>query len=147
MPLLSKDQTRRNSGSARRMSVVEVSDGPPAILASRDQELRTRADDRNRQQVRIPDLASFAGEEQASRFLRRALRTSNVELTVEEGDDTQKLARRLATELIDELKTSQWQLAASLDAVDLFEALDKKFGRKTQPKNEEAAPDASPPPP
>src|SRR5207244_9106213 len=107
----------QNISRQLREAILEMSDDPAAILASLDQELRMSADDRNRQQVRIPDLVSIVGEEQASRFLRRALRTSNVELTVEEGDDTKKLARRLATELIDELKTPQWQFAASLDAV------------------------------
>jgi hypothetical protein len=121
-------------------ALLEMSDDPAAILAALDQQVTAAAKSRGPQAIRVPDIVSIAGSEAASTFLRRALRTANIQLDVHEGDETRALARRLAVELINDLKTPQWQLASSLDATDLFEAMDKKFGSKTTKAETETEP-------
>lgn len=74
----------------------------------------------------LPDLVTLAGEKRAEQLLRRAL-VVPVSIRVEVGDQTRALAQRLALELIDQLKVPQWRLIQTLDAVSLYEALQKKF--------------------
>ncbi len=76
--------------------------------------------------VNVPDLVTLVGQERAEKLLRSAL-AAPVQLTVAVGDDTRALAQRLALEMADQLKVAQWQLVCTLDAVPLYEALEKKF--------------------
>src|ERR1700677_2812122 len=64
-------------------------------------------------------------------------------------NETSRLAQELALELIDQLKTPQWGLVNSLGAVDLSEALNKRFGVRTNslpsvPGLSNIIPDANP---
>ncbi|MCI0365877.1 MAG: hypothetical protein L0219_18615, partial [Phycisphaerales bacterium] len=77
----------------------------------------------------MPNLVTLVGTNQAEAFLRRVLVEEDVLLSIEGGTATHRLAQRLALELVDKLKTSQWQLVNSLDAVELYEALDKRFAK------------------
>lgn len=79
------------------------------------------------ERVELPDLVTLVGPALAETVLRRALVAPNAEFSVETGDATRKLARKLALELVPKLKTPQWTLAHSLDAASLFEALEKRF--------------------
>jgi tetratricopeptide (TPR) repeat protein len=57
--------------------------------------------------------------------------TPNIVLRFERANETSRLAQKLALELMDQLKTPQWGLVNSLDAVDLYEAMDKHFATQT----------------
>lgn len=77
----------------------------------------------------VPDLVTIAGPDKAKELLTRALKADRI-LRISTGDETAKLARQLALELIDVSKRPQWGLCASLDAIDLYEATLKKFPPK-----------------
>jgi len=66
-------------------------------------------------------------EQRASAFFRRVFTNSTFELSISQGEETRKLARGLALEMVADLKAPQWQLACSLDGGTLFEALEKRF--------------------
>ncbi|MEA3186271.1 MAG: hypothetical protein QOD99_101 [Chthoniobacter sp.] len=83
--------------------------------------------------LEVPDLVSLVGEKKASVFLRAALRTDRLQISITEGDETRKLARKLALGMIADLKVPQWSLAQSLDATVLYEAMVKRF-----PQNDES---------
>lgn len=85
-----------------------------------------------------PDLVTLVGEAKAESLLRRAV-VVPVMLEVAEGEETQRLARRLAVELIDKLRKPQWKLCYSMTAAELYEALDARFLKQPQRKREEAA--------
>ena len=77
--------------------------------------------------LRVPDLVSLAGRERAQDLLGKALDLPGVRLVVPSGRETLKLAQTMAVSRIKTLQKPQWGLVASLDAVELFEALDRKF--------------------
>ena len=85
-----------------------------------------------------PDLVTLVGEAKAESLLRRAV-VVPVMLEVAEGEETQRLARRLAVELIDKLRNPHWKLCYSTSAAELYEALDARFIKQAQRKREEAA--------
>ena len=74
------------------------------------------------QQLEVPNLVSLIGAEKTEAFLRKALVAPNVALQFNEPNETSRLAQKLALELMDQLKTPQWGLVNSLDAVELYEA-------------------------
>lgn len=82
------------------------------------------------QSVDVPDLVTILGEEKAAELLKRALLLPVV-LNIQTGVETQTLARKLALQYVDQLKTAQWELTESLQGVALFEALQKRFPEKT----------------
>lgn len=84
-----------------------------------------------------PDLVTLVGEVKAESLLRRAI-VLPVLLEVTDGEETQRLARRLALELIGKLRKPQWKLCFSMEASDLYEALDMQFIKLAQKKREEA---------
>ena len=80
----------------------------------------------------IPDLASMLGPEDAERLLRKALLLPKTRLNFELGDNTKALARKLAIEQVSQIKIPPWDLVSSLDAVELYEALNTHFPKKGQ---------------
>ena len=105
-------------------SLLEHSSDPDAIMKSLEQQLA--ANDYG-VDFSLPNVVPLVGEQRASAFIRRVLTNSSLELSVAQGEETKKLARKLALELVDSLKAPQWQLACSLDGGPLFEALERKF--------------------
>jgi len=108
-------------------AVLATSYDPDVILKS----LQNQIDAASAQpggQLQMPNLVSEVGPEKAEAFLRKALVLPNVELQFTEPNETSRRAGKLALELIDQLKAPQWSLVNSLDSVDLFEAMDKRFG-------------------
>ncbi|MCZ6852265.1 MAG: hypothetical protein O7F17_11540, partial [Planctomycetota bacterium] len=85
-----------------------------------------------------PDLVTVVGQEKAESLLRRAL-IMPVMLEATKGEETQRLARRLAVQLIDQLRKPQWKLCYSMTAAALYEALDDRFIKQAQTSREEAA--------
>lgn len=81
--------------------------------------------------LEVPDLVTLAGPEKAEQLLRRAL-VLPVYVQIKTGAQTVRLARKLALELVDQLKSPPWMLVNSLDSIDLYEALNKKFPTSDQ---------------
>ncbi|HTS17052.1 MAG TPA: tetratricopeptide repeat protein [Verrucomicrobiae bacterium] len=77
-------------------------------------------------ELEVPDLVTLAGPQQAEALLRRAL-VLPVTLRIPVGDDTIALARKLSVDLVDKLHAPQWSLCLGLDALPLYEAMDKRF--------------------
>ena len=110
-------------------TLVASSNDPEAILKSLRQQLASDRG-RGRQALSLPNLVVQVGSDKAGAFLREALVTPGVTLQFEQPNETSRLAQKLALELIDQLKQPQWGLVNSLDAVNLYEALDRRFGAK-----------------
>lgn len=108
-------------------SLVALQDNPDAVLQMLESKLAQQSQSEYQSSLRIPDLVSLVGTEKAEPFLRRALVKSKAQLEIESGTGTDKLAQKLALQLIDQFKMPQWSLVNSLDAVDLYEALEKRF--------------------
>ena len=109
-------------------------DDPDALILALERKLAFQNPEHRYGTFDVPDLAGLAGEEKAEAFLRKALVESHQPLRIEQGVSTRALAAKLALELANDLKRPQWSLASSPDQVALYEAMDKKFGVKEQPK-------------
>ncbi|MFN3649302.1 MAG: tetratricopeptide repeat protein [Armatimonadota bacterium] len=90
--------------------------------------------------LELPDLVSLVGPAKAEALLRRYLLEPRVEISISSGRATLQLARQLTLELLPKLKTPQWTLAHSTDAVRLYEALAKRFPEPKAPAPRPAAP-------
>ena len=113
-----------------RQVMLSSLDDPALVIQSLEQELAGAKAD-GRQRLAIPNLVSLAGAEKAEAFLRKALQAENVTLRFDDQNETLRLAQRLALEMVDTLKKPHWELVNSLDSVELYEALDKRFGQET----------------
>jgi len=111
-------------------TMLAMSDNPEVVLQSLTRQLDA-APVRGVQSLEIPNLVAQVGAEKAGAFLRRALVTPNVTLQFGQPNETSRLAQKLALELIDQLKMPQWGLINSVDAVALYEAMDKRFAVAT----------------
>ena len=113
-------------------SLMATMDNPDAVLQTLDRKLAAQQSGegyRYQSALQVPDLVPLVGPEKAEAFLRRALVKSTAQLNIETGTATDKLAQKLALELVKELKTPQWSLVNSLESVDLYEAMDKRFAK------------------
>jgi len=110
-------------------AILAASDDPAAVLKALERQMRSRDARYGPNFITVPNLSALVGTNQAEAFLRRVLVEESVTLTVESGTATHRLAQKLALELVDKLKSPQWQLVNSLDAVELYEALQKRFAK------------------
>jgi tetratricopeptide (TPR) repeat protein len=113
-------------------SIMATMDNPDAVLQALDRKLAAQQSGegyRYQSSLQVPDLVPLVGPEKAGAFLRRALVKSTAQLKIETGTATDKLAQKLALELVSELKTPQWSLVNSLESVDLYEAMEKRFAK------------------
>jgi len=88
--------------------------------------------------VQVPDLVTLAGEKRAEELLTKALSLPGVGLNVPSGGATLKLAKRVVLNKIDSLTEPQWELITSIDDVELYEAINKRFPEKTDKQKTEA---------
>ena len=120
----------------RRLTVKRAylqADGTPdgvkkaftVLLARAKQEAADRSLSGDRE-LPVPDLVRMLGKETAEWLITDAVMLPNVTLKIE-GDETQALARDVALKLMDKLPAPHWELACSLDAAPLFEAMEKRF--------------------
>ncbi len=113
-------------------TMLATSDDPDAILQSLEYQLNVKGNGHNGDQtLPIPNLVPQIGAVKAEAFLRKALVTPNIILTFSNPNETSRLAQKLALELMPQLKLPQWSLVNSLNAVDLYEALEKRFAPAT----------------
>lgn len=110
-------------------SLLALQDNPDAVLQALESKIANqRAEEFYEPQLQIPDLVSLVGPQKAEAFLRDALVKTKDQLEIDNGTATDTLAQKLALELVGQLKAPQWSLVNSLDSVDLYEALEKRFG-------------------
>ena len=111
-------------------ALVAFTDDRKGILAGVERQLAAAERERSYggASIYLPDLVGIVGEATATPLLERALKSKARDLTVQ-GKATSALARKLALKLIDDLKVPRWDLVNSLDAVELYEAFDKKFSQ------------------
>lgn len=117
-------------------ALLASSEDPKAILAGVERQL-SAADggrDYGYESIRLPDLVATIGETNATPYLRRALLSKARSLSVK-GNATEALARKIALAEINDLKVPRWELVNSLDALDLYEAMAKKFAQPSPPKS------------
>ena len=107
--------------------VVQNSEDGPAVLGALQERLKKDAKSESSMRLQVPDLVSLVGEEKATALLREALRSEKGEISIPRGIATVKLARKLAMEMVSDLRGPQWALAESLDSVSLYEAMSKRF--------------------
>jgi tetratricopeptide (TPR) repeat protein len=88
-------------------------------------------------EIEIPDLVERFGEEKASALLREALAGKCALTLARTGARTAALTRRLALETMDQATVPRWQLAESLDAGALFQALERRFGTTVDSEHEQ----------
>ncbi len=113
-------------------ALLARSDNPAAILQMLNRQLAAAGPD-NSQSLNLPNLAAQVGPEPAREFLRRALLNPNVTLEFYQAGETSRLARQVAREILPQLKVPHWELINSLDAVDLYEAMNRQFGTTNPP--------------
>jgi tetratricopeptide (TPR) repeat protein len=123
-----------------REAMLASIDDPKLILTMLEQNLAEAQTEEGNEDLRLPNLVVVLGEKEAEAFLRKALVAPKVKVHVPGGTATQRLAQKLALELVNDLKTPQWGLASSLSTVELYEALEKKFAPKQEPATTPAIP-------
>jgi tetratricopeptide (TPR) repeat protein len=113
-------------------ALLALSEDPKALVAGVERQLDALERERERGYgwLNLPDLVAVLGEAEATPLVRRAVRSKARTVRIE-GRATRALARKLALAEVNELQLARWDLVDSLDAVELYEALDKKF---TKPK-------------
>jgi tetratricopeptide (TPR) repeat protein len=111
-------------------ALVATSADPDAALNSLEQQM-SAASPENPATLEVPNLVAQVGPQKAEAFLRRALVAPNVILQFNQPNATSRLAQKLGLELLDQMKIPQWGLVNSIDSVELYEAMDKHFGEKT----------------
>lgn len=104
--------------------LAENSGNTEAIMNSLERRLVT---ENYSSEFVIPNLVPLVGEQKAAALLRRIFSSTSIEVTISQGEETKRLARKIALEMVNELKAPQWDLACSLDGGALFEAMEKKF--------------------
>ena len=125
-----RDEAMPLADAARKITelLLALSDDPKAILSGVEMQLRKleREDAYGYSAVDLPDLVEIIGEAQATPVLERALKSKAQRLSIR-GKATNALASKLALKLINELTVPRWEQVNSPDAVELYEALEKKF--------------------
>ena len=120
----------RNYLDQLSQTILTRSDNPEAILQMLNRQIAS-ASPNSQQSVTVPNLVAQVGPDRARAFLRQALLTPNVTLSFNEAGETSRLAQQVAREILPQLKSPHWELINSLDAVDLYEAMDRQFGAPT----------------
>ena len=111
-------------------AIVALTDDPKGIVAGVERQIAAAERERGYggSSIYLPDLVGILGEAAATPLLERALKSKARDFSVQ-GKATTALARKLALKWIDDLKAPRWELVNSLDAVELYEAFDKKFAQ------------------
>jgi tetratricopeptide (TPR) repeat protein len=134
-PLLAKAPRRQAMQVGQQLVQVHEafqrhSDDTNAILAAFERQIaNAEGDDRHGgSYLNVPDLVTLAGDVKAEQLIKRALLSKARQIRFT-GEATTKLARRIALQNVNELKRPPWSLADSTDAMELYEALEKKFAK------------------
>ena len=115
-------------GSIRQVMLASLDD-PDAVIKSLEQQL-SEQNEMSSRYFSIPNIVALAGVEKSEAFLRRALQEGNIKINIKGQNETLRLAQRLALEMMATLKKPHWELINSLDSIELYEAMDKRFGQE-----------------
>lgn len=113
-------------------ALVQNTEDPEELVRLIEPQLQLTSDSA----LELPDLLTILGPERAEKFLRRALVESPRLLAFSRAEESARLARQLALELVGKLKAPQWKLACALEAAPLYEALRKRFGDAPAERND-----------
>lgn len=108
-------------------ALTKQSGDPVRIVQGIELHLAIQQVSPSEENMQIPDLVSLLGPQKADTLLRRVLVSSSAMIYIPVGDATRTLAQKLALELAAKIKVPQWKLAESLDATELYAALEKRF--------------------
>ena len=86
-----------------------------------------------RSAVDIPDVYALLGEQAAVEWLSKQLAEAKASLKIPVGDQTRRIAKELAFEMLDELLVPHWGLVDGLDVVNLYEGLEERFSSYSPP--------------
>ncbi len=103
--------------------VADANDNTQAVLEQ--VSYRINEPEEYQSSIDIPDVVSILGKDKAEEWLREALTQATVSIVIPVGEETRKLARTLAIQLVPGLKVAHWDLVTGLDSDVLFEAFDK----------------------
>jgi hypothetical protein len=125
------------------VAILQQANNPALMVAHFEQRLKATAAQADARPSRpatlaVPDLVDLAGPDKAAEILRQALLTPGVNLQIK-SRPTARLARTLALELIDALPSPRWELIDSIDAVELYEAMEKRFATPAEEVPDEDA--------
>ena len=84
-------------------------------------------------QLRNPDVYALLGEQAAVEWLSKQLAEAKASLKIPVGDQTRRIAKELAFEMLDELLVPHWGLVDGLDVVNLYEGLEERFSSYSPP--------------
>lgn len=112
-----------------RNSVVAMYGTREDVISNMTALVTQAASGRSPGSVEVPDLVGMIGVERATELLRKAV-TSPMRLHVVSGDQTRRLARRMALENASDMRLPQWGLVDSIDAAELYETLQQRFGNR-----------------
>ncbi|NQT94244.1 MAG: tetratricopeptide repeat protein [Lentisphaerae bacterium] len=80
-----------------------------------------------RRSIRVPDLVRLVGEKEAATLLRKTVLVPGLNPDVPSGGDTLALLKKVTLEQVPNLSRPRWRLVNSVEDVELFEAMDRKF--------------------
>ena len=108
--------------------LLAFSDDPKAILAGVERQIAAAARESmyGSRDIILPDLVGIFGEAGATPLIERAILSKSRRISIH-GRATAALASKLALKLVGKLQVPRWELVNSPDAVELYEALEKKF--------------------
>jgi tetratricopeptide (TPR) repeat protein len=118
--------------SMARTLVAKIYGTADDIVAAFEATLEQSAELPSPPIVEVPDLVGMVGEARAAELLRKAV-ASPARLQLRGGDDTRKLARRVALQESAHLRLPQWSFVDSLDAAALYEEFQQRFGSDSAP--------------
>ena len=110
--------------------LLSLSDDPKATVADMERQIANAERDQmyGYREITLPDLVGLVGEASATPLLERAILTKSRGISIR-GRATAALASRLALKHVAKLQVPRWELVNSPDALELYEALEKKFAR------------------
>lgn len=94
-----------------------------------EQTIQDAASSMDTYEFEVPDLVTLYGQEKAEELLRQIVVLPVNRFEFSEGEATLRLARKTATEKVDELKRPLWELVNSIDedSVALYEAIQNRL--------------------
>ena len=116
----------KNSLSSIELAVMKRDGSPEGIIEILKASMATMTE--WSPELEIPDLVTLIGVEITDQFIRYALKFPAVQLSVPGGGETLAIAKNIVIEEIASLKAPQWALTQDMDSIELYEALEKRFG-------------------
>ncbi|MEI6515333.1 MAG: hypothetical protein WCO77_05090, partial [bacterium] len=82
--------------------------------------------------ITIPELAGMVGTNEATRLIEKAVRIPHARIRVMAGPVTRRLVKAAVLKNLDAMTVPQWQLVRGTEAVELYDAMIKRFPPKAK---------------